>query len=261
MTVKIFNRMVVAVAVSAVSLVGTSALTSTLQDTRQNENEKQGQRQKENQKQNNGQNARQQRLSQQEQQARISQQQQRLTQYRDHLVQQRQPAQQRAAQLQQQKRTAQFRFQQGYTSRLRQQESRVQNTRNYNYGRDPYFYTPSSLRYSRGGQFYETNQYGATLLRQAVNFGYEEGFRAGQADQQDRWASDYQSSYAYQDANYGYTGYYVERDDYNFYFREGFRRGYEDGYSRHYQYGTYTGGRPSLLGSVLSVILSFDSIR
>ena len=31
----------------------------------------------------------------------------------------------------------------------------------------------------------------------------------------------------YRDANYGYSGYYVDRSDYNHYFREGFRRGYQ----------------------------------
>ena len=36
-------------------------------------------------------------------------------------------------------------------------------------------------------------------------------------------------------------GFYVDRDDYNYYFREGFRRGYEDGYNGRYQYGTYSG--------------------
>ena len=37
-----------------------------------------------------------------------------------------------------------------------------------------------------GGRYYETNQYGADLLRQAVNYGYDQGVRAGQADRQDR---------------------------------------------------------------------------
>ena len=84
------------------------------------------------------------------------------------------------------------------------------------------------------------------MLRQAVNYGYEEGFAAGQADRQDRWAFNYQDSYAYQDGNYGYGGFYVERDDYNYYFREGFRRGYEDGYYGRYRYGVYaTGSTPS----------------
>jgi hypothetical protein len=40
-----------------------------------------------------------------------------------------------------------------------------------------------------------------------------------------RWHSNYQGSFAYQDANYGYTGYYVDQDEYNYYFRQGFRHG------------------------------------
>src|SRR4030095_10843879 len=84
--------------------------------------------------------------------------------------------------------------------------------------------------------------YGAGVLRQAVNHGYEEGFHTGEADRQDHWRSDYQDSYAYQDANYGYSGYYLAQDDYKYYFRAGFRRGYQDGYSSHYEYGRYSNG-------------------
>ena len=57
-----------------------------------------------------------------------------------------------------------------------------------------------------------------------------------------------ETPYAYQDANYGYNGYYVDQDDYNYYFREGFRRGYEDGYYSRYQYGSYSNGNYSMLG-------------
>lgn len=126
---------------------------------------------------------------------------------------------------------------------------------------DPYFYPPASYRYSRGGSYYETNQYGAKMLQQAVNYGYEEGFRAGQADLQDRWRSTYHDSYAYQDANYSYSGYYVDRDDYNCYFREGFRRSYEEGDSRRYQYGRYSNGKSAILGNILSGILNLESLR
>ena len=83
---------------------------------------------------------------------------------------------------------------------------------------------------------------GADLLRRAVNYGYAEGFRSGAAGRLDRWQFSYQDGYAYQDANFGYNGYYVKRDDYNFYVREGFRRGYEDGFNSRYQYGRYTNG-------------------
>jgi len=120
---------------------------------------------------------------------------------------------------------------------------------------------PPSYRYSRGGGSYETNEYGANTLRQAVNYGYEEGFRAGKADRDDRWSSNYKDSYAYRDANYGYSGYYVERSDYNHYFRGGFRRGYEDSYNSRYQYGRFADGNTSILETILSQILNFQALR
>jgi hypothetical protein len=120
---------------------------------------------------------------------------------------------------------------------------------------------PSTYRYARGGRYYQTNQYGIDLLRQAINFGYEEGWRAGEADRADRGRGGYEDSYAYQDANYGYRGLYVDRDDYNNYFREGFRRGYEDGYYERSQYGTYANGRTSILAAVLGTILVVEATR
>jgi hypothetical protein len=99
------------------------------------------------------------------------------------------------------------------------------------------------------------------VLRQAVNYGYEQGLAAGRADRQDRWTFGYKDLYAYQDGNYGYSGFYIERDDYNYYFREGFRRGYEDGYSNRYLYGRYSNGKYAMLGTVLSVIINLESLR
>ena len=93
------------------------------------------------------------------------------------------------------------------------------------------------------------------MLRDAVNNGYEEGFRAGQADRNDGWGSNYQNSYGYQDASFGYDSYYVEVSDYNYYFRQGFSRGYEDGYNGRYQYGNYSNGKYSILGAILGTIL------
>src|SRR6202795_5179738 len=115
---------------------------------------------------------------------------------------------------------ANYRIQQEYSARLRQQQLALQ--RSYNYNNDPYFYTAPVYRYNRGGVYYQVNEYGANSLRQAVNYGYAEGFRVGQADRQDHWRFDYRNSYAYQDANYGYDGYYGEQDSYNYYFRQGF---------------------------------------
>ena len=114
--------------------------------------------------------------------------------------------------------------------------------------------------YYRGGHYYETNQYGANLLRQAVNYGYDQGYRTGLADRHDHSMYNAEGSFAYQDANYGYSGFYVDRDDYNLYFREGFYRGYEDGYGARHQYGTYVGGRGTILGGVLGTILNFQVI-
>ena len=200
------------------------------------------------------------RLSQQRQNELIALQRQRLTQYRQYLDRRQRLAEQRTAQLQQQKRMAQYRYQQQYFERMRQQQLRLQSEQ-HDYNNDPYYYTAPSYRYNRSGSSYETNQYGADQLRQALNNGYEQGFRAGQADQQDRWKANYQNSYAYQDANYGYSGYYVTQADYNYYFREGFRRGYEDGYNTRSQYGTQANGTYSMLGTILSQILNLQSLR
>ncbi len=199
-------------------------------------------------------------MSQERQQQLIQQQQQRVVQYRQHWDQQERVAQQRTAALQQQRRMSQYRFQQEYFQRERDQQLRWRNE-HHDYEHDPYFYTAPIYRYNRDGSYYEINQYGADLLRQAVNYGYQEGFRAGVADREDRWRADYQDSYAYQDANYGYSGYYVDQADYNYYFREGFRRGYEDGYDNRYQYGTYSDGNYSILGNVLSAILNLQSLQ
>jgi len=93
------------------------------------------------------------------------------------------------------------------------------------------------------------------MLRDAVNNGYEEGFRAGQADREDGWGYDYNDSYGYQDASFGYDSYYVGLDEYNYYFREGFQRGYDDGYYGRYQYGSYYGGKYQILSGIIQTIL------
>lgn len=252
MRVNVLNRLVVAAGIGAVALLGLSG--STYATPRQ------GQTPKDEQKQQQAQKKQDQAQAKQHQQALINQQQQRLTQYRDHLTQQQRVAQPQTAQLQQQKRQAQYAVQQQYVARLHQQQVTVQRQKPAIYGRDPYFSTPASYRYSRGGQSYETNQYGVDLLRQAVNYGYDQGYRTGEADRQDRSTSNYEGSFAYQDANYGYGGFYVDRDDYNFYFREGFRRGYEDGYGGHTQYGTYVNGKGTILGAILGTILNVEAI-
>jgi len=145
-----------------------------------------------------------------------------------------------------------LRFQQQYLERLRQDQVTLQNAR-------PYEYSAPSYRYSRGGRYYQTNQYGVDMLRQAVNYGYEEGVRAGQADREDRARFSYRDSYAYQDATYGYNGYHVDLNEYRYYFREGFNRGYQDGYYGRFQYGRNTNGAFSLLGNILQQVFNVQS--
>jgi hypothetical protein len=185
--------------------------------------------------------------------------QQRATQYRQRLDQQVRFSQQQAAQMQQQKRINEYRAQQQYLAQLRAQQLRLQTA--YNYSNDPYIRTAPSYRYAYSGYTRETNQYGADALRQAVNYGYQEGVRFGQADRQDGLPANYRNSFAYQDANYGYSGYYVDQADYNYYFRQGFQRGYADGYNSQSQYGTSLNGTPSILATLLSSILGLTSLR
>jgi len=158
---------------------------------------------------------------------------------------------QRERLLQQQRRLNQYRFQRLYFERLRQDRLRVQSQRQFSF-------SPYSYRYYRGGRYYQANQYGADLLRRALNLGYEEGVRAGIADREDRWRNNYRDSYAYQDATYGYDGYYVDLTEYQYYFREGFRRGYEDGFYSRSRYGIQSNGAFSLIGSVLQAILNLQ---
>jgi hypothetical protein len=193
------------------------------------------------------------------QRQRAQTEQQRATQYRQRLDQQVRFSQQRAAQMQQQRRINEYRAQQQYLAQLRAQQLSLQTARNYS--NDPYIRTAPSYRYAYSGTSRETNQYGADVLRQAVNYGYQEGARFGQADRQDGLPSNYRNSFAYQDANYGYSGYYVDQADYNYYFRQGFQRGYSDGYNSQSQYGTSLNGSPSILATLLSNILGLTSLR
>ena len=199
------------------------------------------------------------RVSPQEQQERIRKQEANMQLYRQNLALKQELAERNAQVLQQQKRLAQYRFQQRYHERLRQQQAALMNAR-YDYNNDPFYYTGANYRYQRDGRYYQTNEYGIEALKRALNTGYKEGFHAGRADREDRWHSDYRSSFAYQDANYGYDGRYLQQDEYNHYFREGFQRGYEDGYARRPQYGTVVNGSPSILGNILSDILGLHKI-
>ena len=158
--------------------------------------------------------------------------------------------------MQQQNRIAQYRFQEEYLERLREQQIAIDRDLNHNWYNDPYFYSAPIYSYSYGGGYYEINQYGADMLRGALDRGYEEGFRAGIADREDRWRPDYRDNFAYQDALWGYNGYYINSDEYQYYFRQGFERGYEDGFNQRFQYGYYSNGSYGLLSNVLGAILN-----
>jgi len=110
-------------------------------------------------------------------------------------------------------------------------------------------------RYTRGGSYYYTSQYGAQMIEDAVNRGYEEGYYAGRSDREDGWQFSPQNSYGYQDASFGYDSYYIGLDEYNYYFRQGFQRGYEDGYYSQNQYGYYDNGRYNILGAIIGAIV------
>jgi len=199
------------------------------------------------------------RLSEAERQRRIAEQRAQAEQYRRYVDARRDAERQRILALQQQRRIQQYQYQQWYWDQQRALQAQW-NARNYSYYNDPYYYTPASYRYYRDGRYYQVNRYAADLLQQAVRYGYEQGVRAGRADRLDGWRNDYRGNFAYMDADYGYNGYYVDRDDYNYYFRQGFQRGYSDGYGRDYRYGAYDNrnGSYDILAAVLAAILNLQ---
>lgn len=141
-------------------------------------------------------------------------------------------------------------MQQRYWDQIRRDQLRLQQAQYYDN-------LTNNYSYYRNGNYYYTSSYGAQMLQESISRGYEEGFYAGQADRQDGWGNNYQSSYGYQDASFGYNSYSVGLDEYNYYFREGFRRGYEDGYYGQDEYGTRRNGKYEILGAVLQAIFSF----
>lgn len=109
-------------------------------------------------------------------------------------------------------------------------------------------------RVYRGGRYYNTDQRGADLLRQAVNAGYQQGYRAGQTDRSGRRNSSWNNHSVYNQGTYGYQT-YVDRSQYQYYFQQGFQKGYQDGYNSRNQYGN--GG--SILGNILGQILNIQT--
>jgi hypothetical protein len=113
-------------------------------------------------------------------------------------------------------------------------------------------------RLYRGNDYYETDQRGVDLIRRAVDFGYQQGYKAGVNDRRYRRQDNYRDEPFYRSANYGYRN-YVDPSQYQYYFREGFQRGYSDGYDSESRYGNYTGGKWTILGNIADHILNARS--
>jgi hypothetical protein len=121
-------------------------------------------------------------------------------------------------------------------------------------------------RINRNGRWYNTDNQGADLLKQAVNEGYRQGFAAGRADRNTRRRGTWSNNNVYRTGSYGYRN-GVAQSQYQYYFRQGFQRGYQDGsnnqyrdyYYGDYQYGTNNGGSLNVLGTILNQILNIKS--
>lgn len=121
-------------------------------------------------------------------------------------------------------------------------------------------------RIFRSGRYYNTDGRGVDLLRQAVNEGYRQGFTAGRNDRVNRSRGDWSRSSVYRAGNVGYQT-YVDRGQYQYYFRQGFQRGYQDGsnsqygvdFDGDYQYGSSQGGSVNILNAILGSILNIQS--
>lgn len=111
-------------------------------------------------------------------------------------------------------------------------------------------------RVYRDGRYYQTDNRGAELLRQAVNRGYQQGYNAGVRDRRyGRGDEYYYNNSMYRNGSFGYRT-YVARDQYQYYFQQGFQRGYEDGYNSTRRYGYRSGSSWNILGSVLNSVLN-----
>jgi hypothetical protein len=197
-------------------------------------------------------------LTKQRQQQLAAKERARRAEYLNILRNQRTAYERRISALKQQNRIQQARVQQAYLNRLAAQRTSLGGI---DFLSNPVYYLAPAYQYSRGGQYFQTSRYGASLLENAVNDGYRIGYDAGRADRMDGWSPNYRAALGYQDANYGYTGFSVSRSDYNYYFREGFRRGYEDGYYNRYRYGTSSNGNLGIVETILNQILNMQILR
>lgn len=134
----------------------------------------------------------------------------------------------------------------------RREQVRLRNMRNRRANAEANRY-----RVNREGTYYQTDERGVELLKQAVNTGYQEGYRAGRNDRNSRRASSYNNSTVYRRANYGYQN-YVDARQYQYYFQQGFERGYGDGFNSRYENGRNDNGAINILENILENILTFE---
>lgn len=121
-------------------------------------------------------------------------------------------------------------------------------------------------RVYRNGSYYNTNYRGAELLKQAINQGYRQGFEAGRRDRNSNRRISWSNSNVYRSGTSGYQT-YVSRDQYQYYFRQGFMRGYQDGsnsryqddYNGEYEYGYYNNGSMNILSRILDTVLNIQT--
>ena len=115
-------------------------------------------------------------------------------------------------------------------------------------------YGTRMYRINMGGRYYNIDNRGYSVLQQAVNRGYQQGYNAGLRDR--RYGRyNYFGDRVYMSGTYGYSS-VVARNQYQYYFQQGFQRGYEDGFYARTRYGVRTGSGFNILGSVLNTILN-----
>lgn len=139
--------------------------------------------------------------------------------------------------------------------KLQKQRAKLERERMQNQRDNRYSNNSNRYRVYRNGSYYNTDNRGAEMLRQAVNAGYQQGFRAGQNDRNSRRNSSWNNSSMYRSGTYGYQS-HVARSQYQYYFQQGFQKGYQDGYNSRYQYGSNNGGSLNILGTILQQVLN-----
>lgn len=141
--------------------------------------------------------------------------------------------------------------------RAQQEYSEFRRTAGYN---NRYVNRAGGSRYYRvyqNGSYYQTDNRGAELLRQAVNSGYQQGYQQGQLDARYNRGGNYYGNNVYRSGTFGYQS-YVDRNQYQYYFQQGFQRGYEDGFNNQYRYGYRSNNGLNILGNILNGILQIS---